>query len=86
MMANGVWQVQSSRAMNFEPRKSILEAKIVPFTKICTPENHPLYSITHAHIVTITYFWLKIVSNIIIVPLETPQRFNWRQSDPETRQ
>ena len=47
MMANGAWQVQSSRATKFDLRKLNFEAilKILLFTKINTLENFPLYGI-----------------------------------------
>ena len=42
-MANGAWQVQSSRATKFRTTKINSGGRVLFFTKICTPENYPLY-------------------------------------------
>ena len=42
-IANGAWQVRSSRATKFRTTKINSGGRVLPFTKICTPENYPLY-------------------------------------------
>ena len=42
-MANGAWQVRSSRATKFRTTKINSGGRVLFFTKICTPENYPLY-------------------------------------------
>ena len=47
-MANGAWQVRSSRTTKFRTTKINSGGRVLFFTKICTPENYPLYGTTYS--------------------------------------